>query len=1141
METKNEELKVKDMRAQVLDALLGDDTHNMGAEKVASDKADLIKSLEGEETKDSLIHALDSLVMDAESEEVETAIVTEEVSDEGENGPEGSRESDDGEFSENEGNKIVTVSATFTVDPAIYQSMNYRPSPQQRLEIRQKQSQGQMKDLIKEQGKEGKGSEKKSEDEAVVVDYATYIDGSSFLCDDLQNGIDYSQIAMDITPRRAVTRENCETTFAQCRAQNPLFCRFHGPKLLETDLNLRIRQLLRNQFGRRGDAGLKVKVTKDRDSNDPMKFRITVECQERHRQDVENALTELFTNTPGITSNDVRGNNARGDITQEFEMDLLRVDRPPMPASREGAAANRRDAMVASNRTMAQVEETPPIRVRSPRRARVEAPPQRPTENVNEAPPAENTAQGEERLMGYPFTENDLMYASAEIARAAGEDVGIVRGMLFEAMRQLNEGQEINPVLRGTLAAYLPEDNPVYIGLKQKLEEVLAGNTRNNQANPPPSNPPSSNTTPPRTIGGLNISEEDIDEAARIASASTDDRVDVNTARSVITSIIANLERGDEVHQMEIERVREHLPEDNPVRMAIEQKDAENKLAREEREREALRNRREQQARTLGLTAEEISQAAAEVIGETEGGAYEDTLSGLYDTFSALQRGELPSNMTVLDSSLTILPQDNKVRQKLDELYQNYKQNVVLPTLDEVEDVDLEEAQAAVPPVQYTGTAEEVLAKRRENEEYWRVNNPTPEQIIKEIAKTNRRNRKVMQADKALAKKIMPEVRPLKEKSMAKIVGFSRKSDGGCNCWKSTSSLLLRLRGFQVVAREQNEASPVFADTKASGGGQQITFMVSQRKFADGFQRVDTRDIVKSLRKIAQGSGTELPYPDGTIVLRWSGGHSTAAMLWKGKWIVCDPWNQSGREGLGGAIIKDDVDVADGICRVDDGEIAREATFTARDVTRKMVEQPGWEREFSSDRRKAMYLDYLAKERELLAPNTIHTAESQKVNRLKEALLWVRQKKRELGEESYIGPLNYEGDDQEMRDAIRDVQKLSGYVGSRNLNQYLTAVENVATKKAENRELTLSKERELGREVGKAKIRLARQGVNNPTPREIAENCLDDLFLKYAITPIVEDLLIEDETIKDIKGSYIIRPDQQLIPAMFGLVKPSNK
>ena len=68
--------------------------------------------------------------------------------------------------------------------------------------------------------------------------------------------------------------------------------------------------------------------------------------------------------------------------------------------------------------------------------------------------------------------------------------------------------------------------------------------------------------------------------------------------------------------------------------------------------------------------------------------------------------------------------------------------------------------------------------------------------------------------------------------------------------------------------------------------------------------------------------------------------------------------------------------------RKTDSEIAREAGFAAHDVIKNMVDRPGWERTFPHEGRKALYLDYLVKERELLSPNTIHTAESQKVNKL---------------------------------------------------------------------------------------------------------------------------------------------------------------
>lgn len=161
----------------------------------------------------------------------------------------------------------------------------------------------------------------------VVWDYATFIDGSSFCCFDEVEGIDYTKITMDAGVKKPVTRETCETTFAQCRAQNPLFCRFHGPKLLEAD----IKQQIRAYLGKLG-MGCVVSVTKDKGSKEKFKFRLTVGCPPALKDKVEKFVHLYMTQQPGISSAQEKMKDIgtdRAKLTQEFDMDLLMADKPP--------------------------------------------------------------------------------------------------------------------------------------------------------------------------------------------------------------------------------------------------------------------------------------------------------------------------------------------------------------------------------------------------------------------------------------------------------------------------------------------------------------------------------------------------------------------------------------------------------------------------------------------------------------------------------------------------------------------------------------------------------------------------------------------------------------------------------------------
>ena len=173
----------------------------------------------------------------------------------------------------------------------------------------------------------GKSSaDKEAQDEApekVVLDYATYIDGSSFCCFDEVAGIDYTKIAMDAGVKKPVTRANCQTTFSQCRAENPLFCRFHGPKLLEADIKTQLKAAV--------GSGCVVSVTKDKGAKDnKFKFRLTVGCPPSKKKMVEKMIHMFLTQNPGISSPNEEWNLAgKHKQTQEFEMDVLQADKPP--------------------------------------------------------------------------------------------------------------------------------------------------------------------------------------------------------------------------------------------------------------------------------------------------------------------------------------------------------------------------------------------------------------------------------------------------------------------------------------------------------------------------------------------------------------------------------------------------------------------------------------------------------------------------------------------------------------------------------------------------------------------------------------------------------------------------------------------
>lgn len=348
--------------------------------------------------KDSLAEALDAIVEDA-------GPTPDEVPDEGTEEIDGKpvsaitgKPNDDkapdipesmGGTDKTDENGLVYITKVFTVDPEKYISNNYRPKAQTpkvatAKDVAKQAKSGQMTDYgdaqksaqqpdeptaeqEKAAAKEAdkvdisvteEVTEKETKDEAVeavVLDYAEFIDGSSFMCFDEISSIDYTKIAMDAGPKKKVTRETCETTFAQCRAKNPLFCRFHGPKLLEADIKKTLKTLV--------GGGCVVSVTKDKESKNPFTFRLTVGCAPHMKETVEYAIHRFMTNNPGISSAEEWHSVGKNKQTQEFDMDLLRADNPPdfkKVDNKETQAIANVKRMKAQNKNMDVVGETAP-------------------------------------------------------------------------------------------------------------------------------------------------------------------------------------------------------------------------------------------------------------------------------------------------------------------------------------------------------------------------------------------------------------------------------------------------------------------------------------------------------------------------------------------------------------------------------------------------------------------------------------------------------------------------------------------------------------------------------------------------------------------------------------------------------------
>lgn len=285
-------------------------------------------------TKDSLSKALDAITMDGD-ESNEPGDEDTDPSDADERWLAREREKNRPEIPEHlrtheqtDENGLVWLEYTFKVDPATYRSSNYQPIADS-ASIGKNQGLQMLQNTPPAPSADGEeieveSAEKGTEDEAVesfVMDYATAPDETSVWCFDEDEGIDYSTMVMDAKPKKAPTRQNCKTTFAQCRAKNPLYCRFHGPKLLEKDIKTAITAAV--------GKGCVVQVTKDKGNKSPTTFRLTIGCAPQMKDKVEKMVHMFMTQNPGISSPEEYKDLGDGKETMEFEMDIMKADKPP--------------------------------------------------------------------------------------------------------------------------------------------------------------------------------------------------------------------------------------------------------------------------------------------------------------------------------------------------------------------------------------------------------------------------------------------------------------------------------------------------------------------------------------------------------------------------------------------------------------------------------------------------------------------------------------------------------------------------------------------------------------------------------------------------------------------------------------------
>lgn len=302
---------------------------------------DMPKSAE-DSVKESLSSALDALALDEEEVEIDEEMVS-EVEAERAKKDVPSLPAAMGGGDEPDENGLVYITRVFTVDPNKYISNNYRP-----LQL-------PMKNAAKVGSKPSyvSMSNKEALDEGMEMDALTASDdGVEAICFDELQGYDYSNVVLDAGVKQAPSKKTCKTTFAQCKAENPLYCRFHGPKLLEKDLKTNISAAI--------GSSCVVSVTKDKGQKSPLTFRLTIGCPPAMKQKVEDWLHKFFTSTPGLSCAEEYKNVGGGKMTTEFDMDIEKADTPPKKKDAEALHAQwETEKATKSNKVMPVVGETP--------------------------------------------------------------------------------------------------------------------------------------------------------------------------------------------------------------------------------------------------------------------------------------------------------------------------------------------------------------------------------------------------------------------------------------------------------------------------------------------------------------------------------------------------------------------------------------------------------------------------------------------------------------------------------------------------------------------------------------------------------------------------------------------------------------
>lgn len=843
---------------------------------------------------------------------------------------------------------LVYITRTFTIDPAKYRSANYQPKDKygKPIPVPKESANPNEETAISDISLDKETVADNGEVETVEEEKETTTFDERSLCYDegeLFGEYDKGDVPVMDT-RRAPTRETVETDITQCRAANPLFCRFHGPKLIEADIKKSLRLS--------GLAGCRVAVTRDAASNNPRAFKLTVACRPEQRRQAEEAI-DAFLREPGVTPTGERAYE-NGKLSNYYEMDLERVDRPPR-ANREpkAAAALRRNQTTPQGTIRGNGQEPRAAQPRRrPRRPILsdfqpasQPPESQPVQNEaqqqTQPPPQHPQQNGAANQMQMP-SDSDLHDAAYAMCVLQGlpdnEAPNYIDGYRRDLEQLINgEGypadpdrQEVGRLSRRSVAenylrilgrAGLPADlSEAVSAVRTALQQVVDLPRAGQQAQ---QNAPAQQNGEPQMP-----SRAEIEAAARDLRGyfGGDESEHFGKLNSVLTGGGWPHDPDRGVGPMNTTRRASAFG----ILNYLEAHEA----AREENQHQSVRDAlRRIVDMPRGAQQPQQQQQNSELPPYTEA-ELNDVVQRIANRYN-VPAAQVRSNA---DSSLrgNNLSQLRNMQQYMQDVGVGEDHPVARHVAAMIAGVQRAEAdqhhndlpmpnkpQSVRKPTE-TITQDELNSIRAENESFWQgVDFGAVKDTILKAISTVCATEEVSSQDDSLIQQTMG----ISRQSTPLSTPLNSQGDGfghGCNCWKAVSTAIIRLRGFEVKARTQNEASPVFAGTMAENGNQRLTFAVSQEAMSQNYEHLtlNEKDANRLINEIQESSSANRvnaaqkvkesiagkveemlkgkinpdgtcnpPYPDGTLISVWSGGHCTLGLVYKGKMLSANPWD----------------------------------------------------------------------------------------------------------------------------------------------------------------------------------------------------------------------------------------------------------